>query len=56
MCQLIAEVADLEITPHPIILAVACFEVELAQGWRHFFHDTVVAESWVVVIGIDAPK
>ena len=42
--QFVAHVADLEVAPHPVILATARFDVELAQGRRHFFHDTVVAE------------
>ncbi len=54
--QLVIQIADLEIAPHPVILAIAGFGVELAQGWRHFLHYTVVAERRVIIVGIDAPE
>src|SRR5207245_4948866 len=54
--QLVIQIPDLEIAPHPVILAIARFDVELAHGWRHFLHHTVVAERWVIIVGIDAPE
>src|SRR5881397_489098 len=56
MGHLVAHVAGVEIAPHPVILATARFEVELAQSRSHFCHDTVVAERRVVVIRIDTPE
>ena len=54
--QLVAHVAGIEIPPHPVVLTVTRFQVELTQSRRHFCHDTVVAECRVVVLGIDAPE
>ena len=54
--QVVAHISDFEVAPHPIILAVARFDEELAQSRRCFFHHTVVAERWVIIVGIDAPE
>src|SRR5678815_4727884 len=48
--QLVLHVADLEISPHAVILATARLDIELAQRRRHFLHDTVVAEGGVMSI------
>src|SRR5215469_6369249 len=54
--QFVIQIADLEIAPHPIILAIARFDVELAHGWGHFLHDTIVAERRIIIVWIDAPE
>ena len=54
--QFVAHVADPEVAPQPVILATARLGVELAEGRRRFCHDAVVAERWVMVIGIEAPE
>ena len=54
--QLVAQIADLEVAPHPVVFAAARLEVELAQGRRHFLHGAVVAERRVVIIRVDAPE
>ena len=54
--EFVAHVADLEVAPHSVILPTARLDVELAQGRRHFFDDTVVAERGVMVVGINAPE
>src|SRR3954454_4550660 len=42
--QFVARVTNFEVAPHPVVLAVACFQKELTQGWRHFFHNAIIAE------------
>src|SRR6476646_649912 len=54
--QVVAHVSNLEVAPHPIILAVTLFDEKLAQSRRSFVHHTVIAERWVIIFGIDAPE
>src|SRR5262249_1912288 len=54
--QFIIQVADFEIAPHPVILAMARFYVELAHSWGNFLHYTVVAERGVIIVGVYTPE
>src|SRR5215472_1338522 len=39
--QFVIQKADLEIAPHPVILAIARFDVERAHGWCHYLQYTI---------------
>src|SRR5207247_4547545 len=52
--HLVAQVADLEVAPHAVVLATARLEVELAEGRRHLLRGAVVAERRVVKIWVEA--
>ncbi len=54
--QLVVHVADLEVAPLAVVVAVGQAHVELAHAGRHFLDRAVVAECRVVVIGIDAAE
>ena len=54
--QFVVHIANLEVAPHPVVLTVIHFHVELAQRRRHLFNDTVVAERRVKPFRIDSPE
>ena len=54
--QLVVHVADLEVAPEGMVLALVQLDEELAQGRRRLLDGAVVAEGRVVVVGIDAPE
>ena len=54
--EFVIHIPDVEITPLPVIGIVAQSDEELAHGRRHFGHGAVVAEGWVVIVGIEAPE
>ena len=54
--QLVGEVADLEVAPHRVILAVVELDEELARGGCTLFDRTVVAERGIEAIRVDAAE
>jgi hypothetical protein len=54
--ELVVHVADLEVAPEAVVVAVRGLHVELAERRGHLLDDAVVAERRVVIIGIDAPE
>src|ERR1700739_3946628 len=54
--QIVIHVVGLKVAPLSLVLAVARFHKELAQGGCVFFHCPVITERRVIVVGIDAPE
>ena len=54
--ELVVHVADLEVAPLAVVLAVPDLHVELAERRRHLLDGAVVAERREVIVGIDAAE
>ena len=54
--ELVVHVADLEVAPLTVVIAIAETDKELAHRRRHLLNGAVVAEGRIVIIGIDATE
>ena len=56
LSELVVHVADLEVAPHGVVLALAELHVELAVGGCGLGDRAVVTEGRIVIVGIDAAE